>query len=187
MDTPLIVDVRTKKGVGGQNLYTNALRRGPPQTPGRLFGVYVFAFFPLKTRFLVYTKPLFLPVEAREFFRAENTFGVYFSLRIPAAQVMVRSVLSHGNPDVTVRNVWRKSGPKNLCLCFFLPDLTLSFKLVNHETRKHTHTHTHTHTHAHTHTHLGEAKPGGFQTRGVSHFFRERSRLRRGPFRDCSS
>ena len=34
---------------------------------------------------------------------------------------------------------------------------------------------------------LREAKPGGFQTRGVSHFFRERSRLCRGPFRDCSS
>ena len=33
---------------------------------------------------------------------------------------------------------------------------------------------------------LGEAKPG-VPSRGVSHFFRERSRLCRGPFRDCSS
>ena len=31
---------------------------------------------------------------------------------------------------------------------------------------------------------LREAKPGGFQTPGVSHFFRERSRLCRGPFRE---
>ena len=34
---------------------------------------------------------------------------------------------------------------------------------------------------------LREAKPGCFQTRVFSHFFREWSRLCRGPFRDCSS
>ena len=34
---------------------------------------------------------------------------------------------------------------------------------------------------------LREAKPGCFQTRVFPHFFRERSRLCRGPFRDCSS
>ena len=34
---------------------------------------------------------------------------------------------------------------------------------------------------------LREAKPGGSPNRGVSHFFQERSRLCRGPFRDCSS
>ena len=32
--------------------------------------------------------------------------------------------------------------------------------------------------------HLGEAKTGGFPNPGVSHFFGERSRLCRGPFRD---
>ena len=32
--------------IGGQNLYANTARRGPPpQTPWRLFGVYVFYFF----------------------------------------------------------------------------------------------------------------------------------------------
>ena len=34
---------------------------------------------------------------------------------------------------------------------------------------------------------LREAKPGGFQTRVFPTFFRERSRLCRGPCRDCSS
>ena len=34
---------------------------------------------------------------------------------------------------------------------------------------------------------LREAKPGGLPNPGVSHFFRERSRLCCGPFRDCSS
>ena len=34
---------------------------------------------------------------------------------------------------------------------------------------------------------LREAKPGGVPNPGVSHFFWERSRLCRGPFRDCSS
>ena len=34
---------------------------------------------------------------------------------------------------------------------------------------------------------LREAKPGGFQTAGFPTFFRERSGLCRGPFRDCSS
>ena len=34
---------------------------------------------------------------------------------------------------------------------------------------------------------MREAKPGGFQTGGFPTFFRERSRLCRGPFRDCSS
>ena len=29
--------------LGGQNLYTNTVRRGPPHTPGRLFGVYDFS------------------------------------------------------------------------------------------------------------------------------------------------
>ena len=33
----------------------------------------------------------------------------------------------------------------------------------------------------------GENLTRGFPNRGVSHFFRERSRLCRGPFRDCSS
>ena len=52
------------KRIGGQNLYTNTVRRGPPRTPGRLFGVH--DFFPLFSlenklfaKFLVYTKPLF--------------------------------------------------------------------------------------------------------------------------------
>ena len=27
--------------IGGPNLFTNAMRRGPPQIPGRLFGLYV--------------------------------------------------------------------------------------------------------------------------------------------------
>ena len=49
--------------LGAQNLYTNTGRRGPPQTPGSLFGVYVFSFsvpsFPLITSILVYTKPVF--------------------------------------------------------------------------------------------------------------------------------
>ena len=54
--------------IGGLNLYTNAARRGPPQTPRRLLGVCVFSFFfPLKTSSLVYTKPLFWPIEALEF------------------------------------------------------------------------------------------------------------------------
>ena len=62
----------TKKApIEAQNLYTNIARRGPPQTPGSLFGVYAISFsvpsFPLKTSFLVYTKPCFLPVEALEF------------------------------------------------------------------------------------------------------------------------
>ena len=34
---------------------------------------------------------------------------------------------------------------------------------------------------------LRKAKPGGFPNPGVSPFFWERSRLCRGPFRDCSS
>ena len=34
---------------------------------------------------------------------------------------------------------------------------------------------------------LREAKPGGLQTRAFPTFFRERSRLCRVPFRDCSS
>ena len=34
---------------------------------------------------------------------------------------------------------------------------------------------------------LREAKPGGFQTRGFPTSFWQRSRLCRGPFRDCSS
>ena len=50
--------------IGAQNLYTNTARRGPPQTPGSLFGVYMYfpslsLLFPLKTSFLVYTKPVF--------------------------------------------------------------------------------------------------------------------------------
>ena len=58
--------------IGGQILYTNTARRGPPQTPWRLFGVYVFSFFlPWKQAFW-YTPNLFFACWAG------NTFGVYF-------------------------------------------------------------------------------------------------------------
>ena len=32
----------------GPNLYTNAMQRGPPETPERLFGVYVFILLSLE-------------------------------------------------------------------------------------------------------------------------------------------
>ena len=62
-------------------------RRSPPHThthtPGRLFGVYVgFSLFSVKISFLVYTKPRFCLLRHLSFFRAENTFGVYFFLAI---------------------------------------------------------------------------------------------------------
>ena len=58
---------------GKPELYTNSVRRGPLQTPGRPFGVHVFLFSFLLLRIkksnLVYTGPLFGLFT--------NTFGVY--------------------------------------------------------------------------------------------------------------
>ena len=56
--------------LGGQNLYTNTARRGspsPPQTPWRLFGVYVFPAFSLENKLFGIHQTSFLPVEALEF------------------------------------------------------------------------------------------------------------------------
>ena len=55
--------------LGGQYIYiyTNTARRGPPQTPSRLFGVYVFSIFSLTNKLFGIHQTSFLPVEALEF------------------------------------------------------------------------------------------------------------------------
>ena len=58
---------RIRGYMGGQNLYTNAARRDPPQTPGRLFGVYVVSFFSLENKLFGIHQTSCLPVEALEF------------------------------------------------------------------------------------------------------------------------
>ena len=68
--------------IGGQNLYTNAAWRGPQQPPWRLFGVYAFAsFFPLKTSFLVYTKPFFCLLRHLSFQSCKHLWCILFSLQ----------------------------------------------------------------------------------------------------------
>ena len=69
--------------VGGQNLYTNTVRRAPrtrahTHTPGRLFGVYVLFFllslpFPWKGTFRYTPNLFFAPVEALEFSELKTT------------------------------------------------------------------------------------------------------------------
>ena len=53
--------------IGGQYLYTNAVRRGPPQTPWSLFGAHVVSFFLPWKQAVWYTPNLFWPVEELEF------------------------------------------------------------------------------------------------------------------------
>ena len=69
------------KQVGGQNLYTNALRRCPPQTPGRLFGVYVFSFFPHENKLFGIHQTFFWPVETLEFSELRTPLVYTFSFR----------------------------------------------------------------------------------------------------------
>ena len=58
----------TQAWIGGQNLYTNTARKGPPQTPRRLFLVYMyFPAFSLETKLFGIHQTSFLPVEALEF------------------------------------------------------------------------------------------------------------------------
>ena len=67
-----------KPSIGGQNLYTNTVRRGPPHTPGRLFGVYVFPLFSLENKLFGIHQTSFFACWGTWILRAENTFGVYF-------------------------------------------------------------------------------------------------------------
>ena len=76
--------------LGGQNLYTNTARRGPSETPWRLFGVYAFSFFsPWKQAFW-YTPNLFLTCWGTWVFKAENTFGVYLFLPFKSKDLNIR-------------------------------------------------------------------------------------------------
>ena len=75
--------------VGGQNLYTNTVRRGPPHTPGRLFSVYGFPpLFPWKQAFCQVFgihQTSFLPVEALEFSELKTPLVyTFFSPKVTA-------------------------------------------------------------------------------------------------------
>ena len=62
--------------------------------------------------------------------RAEKRGRLHRKVRFSAAPVMGRNLLTQGHPDVRVRNVLGKFGPKSLCLCcFFVPDQRLCCSL----------------------------------------------------------
>ena len=67
--------------IGCQNLYTNTVRGGPPQTPGTLFGVYVFSFFSLENKLSGIHQTSFLTVEALELLELKTPLVYTFCLQ----------------------------------------------------------------------------------------------------------
>ena len=72
-----------------KSIHQYCAKGSPTNTLKPLWCICIFLLFPLKTRFLVYTKTCFFARWGTWVFRAENSFGVYFfpSDSIPGALV----------------------------------------------------------------------------------------------------